>query len=467
MATDKIDDAIFSIILQIRKNNNRADVNSIHKHIIKIVDFEDVTKEYLDERIHTLITDGKIINKINRNADSYYVNEKDIESILPNDSNTPFISEKSFCTPVISIPDSISETPSIGHNQTPQISKKEIHSNTDELRAEMIALKSFVVDQIYLLKKRSNERETSTSDDTKILISNLTDQIEFLKNELRSKDTIIKLILENCKYNNECIGKSKFNNTNGNNHSEGFQIPKKTSKATPTEKKNLNTFESPNRFKGLEYQSKDSEEDRHDNNQDSNEKSSEDHHDFQRRDNDDQFPNISTKNTPPKRAPTTVILGDSIVKNVYGNNITKSMKHKKHVVVKHFSSAKTDDMYHYTKPTQKKSPAEIIIHVGTNHLPSEEEPEEIANNIINLAKSVKTEENKIAVSSILPRQDKHNKKGKEVNAYLQEKCSQNNFPFITHSNTNERRHTNSKGLHLNNYGDKLLTRNFISFIENG
>ena len=199
MATDKIDDAIFSIILQIRKNNNRADVNSIHKHIIKIVDFEDVTKEYLDERIHTLITDGKIINKIDRNADSYYVSEKDIESILPKDFNTPFISEKSFCTLVISIPDSIKETPSVGHNQSPQISKKEIHSNTDELRAEMIALKSFVVDQIYLLKKRSNERENSTSDDTKILISNLTDQIEFLKNELRSKDTIIKLILENCK----------------------------------------------------------------------------------------------------------------------------------------------------------------------------------------------------------------------------------------------------------------------------
>ena len=36
------------------------------------------------------------------------------------------------------------------------------------------------------------------------------------------------------------------------------------------------------------------------------------------------------------RAPTTVILGDSIIKNVYGNAITKSIKHKKHVVVKHF-----------------------------------------------------------------------------------------------------------------------------------
>ena len=29
---------------------------------------------------------GKIINKINRNADSYYVNEKDMESILPSDA---------------------------------------------------------------------------------------------------------------------------------------------------------------------------------------------------------------------------------------------------------------------------------------------------------------------------------------------------------------------------------------------
>ena len=58
MANDKGDDTIFSVILQIRKNHNQADVGSIHKQIIKIVDFENVTKEFLDDRIHTLITDG-------------------------------------------------------------------------------------------------------------------------------------------------------------------------------------------------------------------------------------------------------------------------------------------------------------------------------------------------------------------------------------------------------------------------
>ena len=63
MAYDKIDNTIFSIILQIRKNHNRAEVDSVHKQMIKTVDFENIAMEFLDDRIYTLITDGKI-NKI-------------------------------------------------------------------------------------------------------------------------------------------------------------------------------------------------------------------------------------------------------------------------------------------------------------------------------------------------------------------------------------------------------------------
>ena len=61
MANDKIDNEIFVTILRIRKNNNRADLDSIYKEIKKSIDFEDVTKEFFDDRIHTLINDGKII----------------------------------------------------------------------------------------------------------------------------------------------------------------------------------------------------------------------------------------------------------------------------------------------------------------------------------------------------------------------------------------------------------------------
>ena len=61
----------------------------------------------------------------------------------------------------------------------------------------MIALKSLVVDQIYMVKKRSNDK------DDELLIKNLLDQIEFLKQELKSKDTIIKMILENYRQNTD------------------------------------------------------------------------------------------------------------------------------------------------------------------------------------------------------------------------------------------------------------------------
>ena len=64
MANKRIDNTIFSIILQIRKKHNRADADSIHKQIIKTVDFKNITKEFLDDIIHTLITDEKIIDKI-------------------------------------------------------------------------------------------------------------------------------------------------------------------------------------------------------------------------------------------------------------------------------------------------------------------------------------------------------------------------------------------------------------------
>ena len=64
MTNNRIDDIIFSIILQIRKKHNRADADSIHKQIIKTVDFKNITKEFLDDISHTLITDEEIIDKI-------------------------------------------------------------------------------------------------------------------------------------------------------------------------------------------------------------------------------------------------------------------------------------------------------------------------------------------------------------------------------------------------------------------
>ena len=64
MANNNIDNQIFLNIFNIRKKNNRADLDSIYKEIVKSLDFEHVTKEFLGDKIHMLINDGKIIIKL-------------------------------------------------------------------------------------------------------------------------------------------------------------------------------------------------------------------------------------------------------------------------------------------------------------------------------------------------------------------------------------------------------------------
>ena len=69
----------------------RADTNSIFKEITKIEQYQSITKDFLQDHIDKLIIDEKIINKINRDKNSYKVNielldEKDQSFLVsPND----------------------------------------------------------------------------------------------------------------------------------------------------------------------------------------------------------------------------------------------------------------------------------------------------------------------------------------------------------------------------------------------
>ena len=89
MANDKIDNEVFVTIFRKRKNSNRANFDNIYKEVKRSLDFEDVTKEFLDDRIHALINDRKIINKLNRNADSFYVNSELVDLEAPNLLKSP------------------------------------------------------------------------------------------------------------------------------------------------------------------------------------------------------------------------------------------------------------------------------------------------------------------------------------------------------------------------------------------
>ena len=73
--TISFDQNIFTVINDLKKKQKRADKDSIQNEIIKTIDFKNTTKDDLQDRINILLINEKLLNKINRNLNSYFVNE--------------------------------------------------------------------------------------------------------------------------------------------------------------------------------------------------------------------------------------------------------------------------------------------------------------------------------------------------------------------------------------------------------
>ena len=113
-------------------------------------------------------------------------------------------------------------------------------------------------------------------------------------------------------------------------------------------------------------------------------------------------------NKEQKKGKSVVIISDSMVKHLNGWEMSKKIKNCK-VYVRSLPSAKVQCMDDYKKPSIRDKPGHFIIHVGTNDLNSEVSPKSIAETIVDLAMSLKTESNDISVSNIILRIN--NKKG--------------------------------------------------------
>ena len=153
-----------------------------------------------------------------------------------------------------------------------------------------------------------------------------------------------------------------------------------------------------------------------------------------------------------------------MIKKVFGDKLSRQLDNKHHVVGRWFGGSKTQCMEDYIKPTSKLAPKQIILHCRTNNLPSNEDPETIAKNI-NLAKNIKTDTTKVAISGIIPRSDTLNHKAKQVNQTLKKICEEENIPFISHHGINNRFHLNRRGLHLNDKVATRLAQNFKKFLS--
>ena len=117
------------------------------------------------------------------------------------------------------------------------------------------------------------------------------------------------------------------------------------------------------------------------------------------------------------------------------------------------------------KPTIRDvNPDHIIVHCGTNDLNSERTANQIARSIIELALLLKSKDNKISVSLIVPRNDNLNYKASEVNCRLVHMCAERNIPYINHTNSIQpENHLNESKLHFNRYGTIAFANSMSKF----
>ena len=166
-----------------------------------------------------------------------------------------------------------------------------------------------------------------------------------------------------------------------------------------------------------------------------------------------------------------VILGDSMVKHVYGWELKEKCGDNCNVYVKSFPGATTKDMYSYSQPSIERKPDIAILHVGTNDLVTRRGEEmksevEIAKGIVDLADHIRSHDIEVVVSGIIARGEKHlDKKREKVNFILEDLCSEKKLAFTDHPNIEATKHLNRSKLHFNSLGDTILTNNLLSSLR--
>ena len=268
----------------------------------------------------------------------------------------------------------------------------------DNLRSQLANAKSHKENY---LKEIDNDMLNYHKDTLKNLIETQKKDIEFLRNEILSKDKIIQMLLQ---------------------------------------EKDNKTTEVRSEVKGNVFKIADGK-------------------------NISTEPKKTTENGVINRKRSILIMGDSMIKDIDQSKVRKGLHNNEKVYIKSFPGATTNHMKSYTKPSKEYNNDLVILHCGTNDLRSNKHPEEIAKEITDLAVDLKNENNDVMVSSIAPRHDKLNQKGIKVNNLLLSLCLEHNIHLIDNSNIKTDFHLNNSGLHLNFKGTYVLGGNFVNAIN--
>ena len=145
----------------------------------------------------------------------------------------------------------------------------------------------------------------------------------------------------------------------------------------------------------------------------------------------------------------------------------KAHKSECKVYVKSFPGAKTSCMKDFVEPLLRSTPNHFILLVGMNDLNSNQTPEVIAKEVVDLATLLKNSQHDVSVSNIIHRADqsKLNAKRCEVNQVLYQLCYERNIYLIDQSKKIKPNHLNKGRLYLNKNGSNILSRTFANKIS--
>ena len=91
----------------------------------------------------------------------------------------------------------------------------------------------------------------------------------------------------------------------------------------------------------------------------------------------------------------------------------------------------------HIQPTLRETPSHVILHDITNDLTTKQDPQQIAESIINLVVKIKRNCD-VSISSITARNDKYLRKTTDVNKNLKDRCPEKDFHFINRGNASKR-----------------------------
>ena len=121
-------------------------------------------------------------------------------------------------------------------------------------------------------------------------------------------------------------------------------------------------------------------------------------------------------------------------------------------------------MEDYIQPALRETPSHVKLHVGKNDVTTKQDPQQIAESIINLAVKIKRNCD-VSKSIIKARNDKYLRKAADVNRNLKERCREKNFHLANCGNAITVRHLNTSKLHLNKRGTQVLSNKFTEAIS--